>query len=175
MAEFYLSSSSEILRNVNMDTGRRIALVGAPEDFKVWMEKLLPRDTCIVDEPVGLADCTFFDIITQKGDKLERQEIAAGRSGESFADKVIKQFGPGKRGILLLKPQVEKTAEKTEELLQETRPIEKQEKHIIYDIEDEEFTEYFDAIPYKGPGPEKATAEKVKDVFPKGVGEQEGA
>ena len=63
MTEFYLSSRSEILRNVNMDTGRRIALVGAPEDFKVWMEKLLPRDTCIVDEPVGLAECTFFDII----------------------------------------------------------------------------------------------------------------
>ena len=63
MAEFYLCSRAEILRKVNMDTGRKIAIVGAPSDFIEWMEKVLPYDTCIVDEPDQLLNCCILDII----------------------------------------------------------------------------------------------------------------
>ncbi|MBN1389701.1 MAG: hypothetical protein JXA22_03555 [Candidatus Thermoplasmatota archaeon] len=63
MEGFYLCSRTDILRNVNMDTGRKIALVGVPGAFKDWLEKVLPMDTFIVDGGEELPEGSTFDII----------------------------------------------------------------------------------------------------------------
>ncbi|MGA1792986.1 MAG: hypothetical protein ACMUHM_03455 [Thermoplasmatota archaeon] len=75
MVDLYLTSRAEILRKVNMDTGRRIALVDADPDFVRWMEKLLPSDSCIVGEPDELLECSFFDIIIY----WEKEEVRMDR------------------------------------------------------------------------------------------------
>ena len=75
MTDLYLTSRAEILRKVNMDTGRRIALVDADPDFVRWMEKLLPSDSCIVGEPDELLECSFFDIIIY----WEKEEVRMDR------------------------------------------------------------------------------------------------
>ncbi|MGA1820627.1 MAG: hypothetical protein ACMUHU_06430 [Thermoplasmatota archaeon] len=119
MAGLYLTSRAEILRKVNMDTGRRIALVDADPDFVRWMEKLLPSDSCIVGEPDELLECSFFDIIIYwekkkvRMDRIERlMELLSNRgdlwiilehgSGE---DILMERFSVKKENILNLTPE----------------------------------------------------------------------
>ena len=75
MGELYLSSRTEVLRSMNIDTGRKVAIIGAPEDFIVWMNKILPIHNCIAGTPDDMEAERNLDIIlwwTPKG---------AGREG----------------------------------------------------------------------------------------------
>jgi len=63
MGELYLCSRTEFARAVDLDTGRKIAIIGAPGGFPRWIEKLLPADSCVVKRPVDLASHREFSII----------------------------------------------------------------------------------------------------------------
>lgn len=63
MGELYLSSRAEVLRSMNIDTGRKTAIIGAPEDFIVWINKILPIHTQIVGIPSDIGADPIFDII----------------------------------------------------------------------------------------------------------------
>ena len=63
MGELYLSSRTEVLRSMNIDTGRKVAIIGAPEDFIVWINKILPIHTYIAGGPSDIGTGTDFDII----------------------------------------------------------------------------------------------------------------
>jgi hypothetical protein len=63
MGELYLSSRTEVLRAMNIDTGRDIAIVGAPEDLVVWLNKILPLHTRIYSTPADIEPDRKFDIL----------------------------------------------------------------------------------------------------------------
>jgi hypothetical protein len=78
MDELYLSSRTEVLRSMNIDTGRKVAIIGAPEDFIVWMNKILPIHTCIAGIPIDMGGERDFDIIlwwTPRGAEIDGIEI----------------------------------------------------------------------------------------------------
>ena len=54
MGDLYLCSRTDILRNLYLDTGRKVAVIGAPDDFLSWIYKILPIDTEIVPDPSSL-------------------------------------------------------------------------------------------------------------------------
>ncbi|MGA1847755.1 MAG: hypothetical protein ACMUHB_00310, partial [Thermoplasmatota archaeon] len=63
MGELYLCSRTEFARAVDLDTGRTVAIVGAPKEFPEWIHRLLPADSCIVPRPVDLAGHREFSIV----------------------------------------------------------------------------------------------------------------
>jgi hypothetical protein len=63
MGELYLCSRTEFARAVDMDTGRKVAIIGAPSAFPEWIERLLPADSCIVSRPQDLAGQRELSII----------------------------------------------------------------------------------------------------------------
>jgi hypothetical protein len=63
MGELYLSARTEVLRAMNIDTGREVAIIGAPEDLVVWLNKILPIHTRIVSSPDELDSCPCYDIL----------------------------------------------------------------------------------------------------------------
>jgi hypothetical protein len=62
MGEMYLSSRTEVLRAMNIDTGRYMAIIGAPEEMVVWMNKILPTNTAIYNSPEDLKVGSSYDI-----------------------------------------------------------------------------------------------------------------
>lgn len=62
MGELYLCSRTDILRNLYIDTGRTICVIGAPRDFIDWIEKVLPMDARIVPD-IRSIDGRGFDIL----------------------------------------------------------------------------------------------------------------
>jgi hypothetical protein len=86
MGELYLSSRTEVLRSMDIDTGRKIAIVGAPEDFIVWMNKILPLHTRVVGTPQDIGSDMEFDIIlwwAPDGVESENYEKLAGSLSSS--------------------------------------------------------------------------------------------
>ncbi|MBN1538502.1 MAG: hypothetical protein JW939_00015 [Candidatus Thermoplasmatota archaeon] len=103
MKELYLSSRVDILRKVNMDTGRRVAFVGVPREFRDWMEKTLPMDTCIVDEPGEIPGGSSFDIIIcweESGVRMDRIENLARFLSKRGDLWVIASYGPERDRLL---------------------------------------------------------------------------
>ncbi len=48
MEEFYLCSRSELARKVNLDTGKKATIIGAPDEFIEWLDMILPFNPCVV-------------------------------------------------------------------------------------------------------------------------------
>ncbi|MFW3146261.1 MAG: hypothetical protein ACMUIE_05570 [Thermoplasmatota archaeon] len=63
MGELFLCSRAEVLRTIYIDTGRKMSLVGAPEEFLEWADRMLPTDTAILHGTSELQDHGLFDII----------------------------------------------------------------------------------------------------------------
>ncbi len=62
MGELYLSSRTEVLRAMNIDTGRYMSIIGAPEEMVVWMNKILPTNTTTYNSPEDLEVESSYDI-----------------------------------------------------------------------------------------------------------------
>ena len=118
MGELYLTSRAEILRKVDMDTGRKIALVAAEPGFLRWIEKLLPSDTCIAGDPDELGDRSLFDIIIYwekenvRMDRIEKMIDLLSQKGDLWIivkhgpdkDLLAKRFGVKDSMVLTLTP-----------------------------------------------------------------------
>ncbi|MGA1865888.1 MAG: hypothetical protein ACMUFK_00305 [Thermoplasmatota archaeon] len=103
MKELYLSSRVDILRKVNMDTGRRVAFVSVPREFRDWMEKTLPMDACVVDEPGEIPGGSSFEILVywEEGEvRVERIEYLARFLSDEGDLWVIAPHGPGWERLL---------------------------------------------------------------------------
>ena len=62
MSTLYLSSRTEFIRSVDLDTGRNIALISIPDEMAAWLDIGLPRDTPTIPEPRPIGGRTF-DIV----------------------------------------------------------------------------------------------------------------
>ena len=62
MSILYLSSRTEFIRAVDLDTGRTILLIGLPDEMVKWLDIGLPRNTPSVKEPHEM-EGRAFDII----------------------------------------------------------------------------------------------------------------
>ncbi len=62
MSILYLSSRTEFIRAVDLDTGRTLLLIGLPDEMVKWLDIGLPRDTPSVPGPLDM-EGRVFDII----------------------------------------------------------------------------------------------------------------
>ncbi|MFO8051802.1 MAG: hypothetical protein R6V01_08920 [Thermoplasmatota archaeon] len=82
MGDIYLCSRTEVLRAIYLDTGRSIGIIGAPEEFLEWIEKLLPMDSVVASEAASLKGSELDVVIGWFGDHVpESGDIEELRSG----------------------------------------------------------------------------------------------
>lgn len=62
MSILYLSSRTEFIRAVDLDTGRTILLIGLPDEMVKWLDIGLPRNTPLIPGPHDIKG-SVFDII----------------------------------------------------------------------------------------------------------------
>ncbi|MCK5774407.1 MAG: hypothetical protein KAH57_11510 [Thermoplasmata archaeon] len=91
MGTLYLSSRTEFIRAVDLDTGRTILLIGLPDEMVKWLDIGLPRNTPSVRGPHDM-EGRAFDIVIwwierggydQKGVERVRELLTA--QGEFWA------------------------------------------------------------------------------------------
>jgi hypothetical protein len=63
MGTTYLSSRVEVLRALYVDTGRKMALIGVPGEFRDWIDKALPENVSYMNDQQALSDGSEYDII----------------------------------------------------------------------------------------------------------------
>ena len=81
MSLLYLSSRTEFIRAVNLDTGRNILLIGLPDEMVKWLDIGLPKNTPSIPAPAGMEGQTFDIIvwwIEEKGYRREDVDIIRG-------------------------------------------------------------------------------------------------
>ena len=85
MEDILLCSRSEISRSVDLDTGKNIAVVGAPKDFVKWLDRILPTDSLITDD---------VDSLLEKG-SLDRMIVWISGTSISWDDviELLKRHG----------------------------------------------------------------------------------
>lgn len=63
----FLSSRTEVLRSLSLDTGRTILIIGAPNDFVEYLNKVLPQGSLSVptiDDAIGpLNERDFWSVL----------------------------------------------------------------------------------------------------------------
>ena len=71
MGELFLSTRTEIVRGLNIDTGRTMMIIGAPKWFLEWMDRFLPESTVIEEAGGKEGPAGTFDIVLLWGPELE--------------------------------------------------------------------------------------------------------
>mgnify|MGYP001142070343 CR=1 FL=1 len=74
MSTTYLSSRVEVLKALFVETGRKVALINAPVEFKRWIDSGLPEDTEYHESLEDLDDAGSYDIIllwNEEGDGID--------------------------------------------------------------------------------------------------------
>ena len=92
MGELFLSTRTEIVRGLNIDTGRTMMIIGAPKWFLEWMDRFLPEST-VIEEGKGdhHPNCTFDIILLWGSDQdnlpgeMARAKALLGSGGDLWA------------------------------------------------------------------------------------------
>ena len=86
MSILYLSSRTEFIRAVDLDTGRTILLIGLPDEMVKWLDIGLPRDTPSVQGPHDI-EGRVFDIIIWWIERGGYDQEGVERVRELLSDK----------------------------------------------------------------------------------------
>jgi len=92
MGELFLSARTEIVRGLDIDTGRTMLIIGAPKWFLDWMDRFIPESTVIEeaggkDGPVGTFDIVLLWCTDVEGlsGEIDRAKARIRKEGDLWA------------------------------------------------------------------------------------------